>query len=272
MPSILPSVAARHHAPRSKEVEADAPRRSASASSSDPVPAKSSDHASDHASDRAARSAPSSDAHDGAGAVTYRVTADDVYLRTHSMGLVTGVLHKGDEFIATQQHKGFLYGYAAGHADKPGWILFGPSEGQGHTAKRVDERSVPDSIKGDDPNPRTAEGINYVRGRDRMPNPWDLSFPTTVKDGGVKLYENYTEGQGPADTAFELPAGAEIGLRYMVNDDWAMFQVKSTTSPDGKPRWLFGRLSDVQVRDSATAFNFLKNGVPLPDGYKHPKA
>ena len=69
----------------------------------------------------------------------YEVTAQDVYVRTHPMGLAVGALQRGDTVTVLDWNKGWAYGYANGHADRPGWMLLGPSQGRGHNARRIED-------------------------------------------------------------------------------------------------------------------------------------
>jgi hypothetical protein len=207
------------------------------------------------------------------GPGAYTVTAEDVFVRSHPMGLVTGTLQQGDTFYASEVHGEWAWGHAYGHVDQPGWMLIrNHQEGDGDRTYATRVRTAAESYE-----PRAARtgprllhhdrDLHYIRSARDMDGAWNYSFPGLVRDGGIQLYSNYSTEHGARDPALRMPADTEIGVRYLVDDEWAMLQVKSTTTPDGRARWLFGRVDALDLHDPTVAMRMLRDGDEPARGY-----
>lgn len=211
------------------------------------------------------------------GPGVYKIKANDVYLRTHELGLVSGLVKKGDEFVALDHKKGWLFGYARGDADKLGWIPVGSSQvtpGKHRRPKGVEgttkanltpSRALTDAEKqrfADDPMRRQNKKIEYVTSAESQKKGTEYSFPTTVKAGGVQLHENYSKDEGPSGELLKLDPRTEIGVRYVIDDKWVVVQLKSTNAPDGKARWAIADASQLDFEDKKDAQRLWKGKVP----------
>lgn len=168
----------------------------------------------------------------------YEVTSKDVYVRTHAMGLVEGTLYKGQKFIAEYvSSKGWAWGYAKGHANKPGWMPLASKTH--HNVKRVGTTDA--HPVGAPTNLAKSEQIHY-----RHKKPYTLR--AKVKKGhSLTLFGNYSKGKGPSDKIMTLKPGEKLGFRYKLNKDWAVGFKKA---PHTRPIWGIFRLKDAQITKS----------------------
>jgi hypothetical protein len=169
--------------------------------------------------------------------VVYKVKADDVYVRTHAMGLVKGTLHRGDEFVAEYvSDKGWAWGYAEGHVDKKGWMPLG--SGKKANVKRTNERPPSDWHSQGAPH-------NLAKGHIHYSHHKPYTQKAKVKPGHtVTMYGNWSPTKGPSDKVMTLGDKDHVNLRYKLNKHWgvAFRDVKGD-----RPRWGFVRLDDIQL-------------------------
>lgn len=179
----------------------------------------------------------------------YRVKAGNVYLRTKALGLVTGTLKRGQEFVATYVTKGgWAWGYARGHADKWGWIPLG--------SKNKTGRSHPNVVRTHEHAPRgfhavpkrdQSTGYNFTTKRDVDADSTGKTHytekATVLRKTG--FYAN-VHGSHGLDRMGTFHKGDTIRARYKYNDDFNVVLV-TRGKDDPNARWGFVRRDDMKV-------------------------
>lgn len=178
------------------------------------------------------------------GPGTYEVLAENVYLRTHPSGLVRGTLFEGDRmYIQFLSPKGWAWGHAYGHADKPGWLMFSRHNPLlGKVASDAPPKGLP---------PRTdlSRGIDFRDGAERDREGHDRwTDPATIRRSSAKMYANYSPETGPTDPipGVDPQRGDPIGVRYRYDDEWVVVFRGNSNDEDPSPHWGFMRRDDIE--------------------------
>lgn len=179
----------------------------------------------------------------------YEVKASSVYLRTKAMGLVTGTLKRGQEFVATYVTEGgWAWGHAEGHADKWGWIPLGSRNKTGRSHANV-ARTGEHAPRGLHVQAHRDQSVGrkFTTKRDVDADPTGRTHytekATVLRQTG--FYANVHGGQG-LDRMGTFSKGDTIRARYNYNDEFAVVLV-SKGKDDPNARWGFVRRDDLEV-------------------------
>jgi len=159
---------------------------------------------------------------------------------------VRGTLFEGDLFHATAtDRKGYVWGYAYGHADKAGWIPVS-SDGKANVERVGSSADVPPHPSVPAQGQSLNRGVDYVTPAQAARSGLPYSVPQTVVDpAGLTVYANHQTGSGGEDPLVHVAPGSQIGIRYAYDDEWSVVQLKSTQAPDGRARWGFARTAQM---------------------------
>jgi len=186
-------------------------------------------------------------ANEGRG--TYRVTVDNVYLRTHRQGLVRGNLNRGDEFVVLKEVNGWAWGYSP-RIGQHGWVPFGSGTageaGSGQANVQRQSGRVPKGAAYERAPQNFGTGALYVTGKDRKEsaNPalgyfrW-ADRPTSA----TRLYSNLSGDQPRDDSGVDLAAAQQVRVRYESQPGWFLANV---IDGQGASHWGFIRASELR--------------------------